>query len=373
MQEYRDVEPEELALDSSFQRWQLSNDPTASAFWQEWLIQNPDKADLVDKAASLLLSLHHSYDQQFSERVAISDSEIQSEIRRLHDSLERPVVAVKWFQFAPIRYGMAASILVVLGLFGWYLLQPKTEKTGVTYSELVAQVTEPLLEVSNTTNAPQLVNLPDKSTIMLYPKSRVSYASTFAGAKREIYLSGKGFFEVTKNPSKPFYVYANGLVTKVLGTSFTVQAFEGARQMQVMVKTGRVAVYTQDQVALNAKKETYKLEGVVLTPNQQIVFSPAETETHLTKSLVEKPVPLEQAAQQHTFAFKRAPIAEVFTALEQSYGIKIVFDEEVMRTCSLTASFSDEPLFDKLELICRTINATYKQVDGTIIISSNGC
>ncbi len=371
MQEYRDVEPEELALDSSFQRWQLSNDPTASAFWQAWLIQNPDKADLVDKAASLLLSLHHSYDQQFSERGAISDSEIQVEINRLHNSLESPVVQVKWFQFAPIRYGMAASILVVLGFFGWYLLQTKSEKTGVTYSELVAQVAEPLQEVSNTTNAPQLVNLPDNSTIMLYPKSRVSYASTFAGTKREIYLSGKGFFEVTKNPSKPFYVYANGLVTKVLGTSFTVQAFEGDRQMKVVVKTGRVAVYTQDQVTLNTKKETYKLEGIVLTPNQQIVFSPAET--HLTRSLVENPVPLEQAAQQQAFAFKRAPIAEVFSTLEQSYGIKINYDEEVMRNCLLTASFSDESLFDKLELICRTINASYKQVDGTIIISSNGC
>ena len=109
--------------------------------------------------------------------------------------------------------------------------------------------------------------------------------------------------------------------------------------MKVVVKTGRVAVYTQDQATLNTKKETYKLEGIVLTPNQQIVFSPAETETHLTKSLIENPVPVEQAAQQQAFAFKRAPIAEVFTALEQSYGIKIVFDEEVMRTCSLTASF----------------------------------
>ncbi|RYF68529.1 MAG: FecR family protein, partial [Cytophagaceae bacterium] len=275
------------------------------------------------------------------------------------------------FQFAPARYSMAASILVVLGLFGWYLLHPSTNKTGVTYTDLVAQVTEPLSEVSNTTDAPQRVTLPDQSTIMLYPKSRVSYAPQFAGSKREVYLSGKGFFEVMKNPSKPFYVYANGLVTKVLGTSFTVQAFDEDQQMKVEVRTGRVAVYAQKQLPPRNQPESYKLDGVVLTPNQQIVYSPARTQ--LIKSLIENPVPLEQALPKQILAFKRTPISDVFAALNQAYGIQIVFDEEVMRACYLTASFSNEPLFEKLDLICHTINASYQQVDGTIIISSNGC
>lgn len=374
MQEYRDLAPEELALDSSFQRWQLDNDPAATVFWQEWLGQHPDKAELVEKATTILLSLHNTYGRQFTGRLPISDQEIQQEINRLQHSLDKPTAPVKptnWFQFAPARYGMAASILVVLGLFGWYLLHPTTNKTGVTYTNLVAQVTEPLSEVSNTTDAPQRVTLPDQSTILLYPKSRVSYANRFAGSKREVYLSGKGFFEVMKNPSKPFYVYANGLVTKVLGTSFTVQAFDEDQQMKVEVRTGRVAVYAQKQLPPRNQPESYKLDGVVLTPNQQIVYSP--TQTQLIKSLIENPVPLEQALPKQAFAFKRTPISDVFAALNQSYGIQIVFDEEVMRACYLTASFSNEPLFEKLDLICHTINASYKQVDGTIIISSNGC
>ncbi len=371
MQEYRHLEPGELALDPSFQRWKLGDEPVDSAFWQEWLVQNPDKDELVEKATFLLNTLHNSYGQQFADRSPLSEYEILEEISRLRESIDRPAVPVKWFHFSPVRYGMAASIVLVLGLFGWYLLHPTAQKNSVTYTELVAHATEPLSEVSNTSNAPILVNLPDKSTITLYPKSRVSYSSQFAGNKREIYLSGKGFFEVMKNPSKPFYVYANGLVTKVLGTSFTIQAYEGARQMKVVVKTGRVAVFAQNQVALDNQRETYKLEGIVLTPNQQVVFSPAEIQ--FTKGLVENPMPLEQSTKQQEFAFKRTPIADVFSALDQSYGVKIVFDEEVMRTCYLTASFSDESLFEKLELICRTINASYKQVDGIVIVNSSGC
>ncbi|GAB3801149.1 FecR family protein [Spirosoma humi] len=374
MQEYRDLAPEELALDSSFQRWQLDNEPAATAFWQAWLGQHPDKTELVDKAATLLLSLHNTYGQQFTQRLPLSDREIQHEISRLQQSLDNqatPVKRINWFQFAPVRYGMAASILVVLGLFGWYLLHPTTNKGAITYTELVAQVTEPLSEVSNTTSAPRLVTLPDSSTIMLYPKSRVSYAPQFAGSKREVYLSGKGFFEIMKNPAKPFYVYANGLVTKVLGTSFTVQAFEGARQMKVVVSTGRVAVYAQKQLSISNQPESYKLDGIVLTPNQQIVYSPARTQ--LIKSLIENPAPLEQALPKQALSFKRTPITDVFAALNQAYGIEIVFDEQIMRSCYLTASFSNEPLFEKLDLICHTINASYKQVEGTIVISSNGC
>lgn len=374
MQEYRDLDPEELVLDSSFQRWQLDNDPAATAFWQDWLGKYPDKTELVDKAAMLLISLHNTYGPQFTERLPVSDQEIQHEISRLHHSLDKqtsPVVSPKWFQLAPIRYGMAASILVVMGLFSWYLLHPTSHKTGVTYTDLVAQVSEPLSEVSNTTSAPRLVTLPDHSTILLYPESRVSYTNSFAGSRREVYLSGKGFFEVKKNPAKPFYVYANGLVTKVLGTSFTVQAFDGDRQMKVVVRTGRVAVYAQEEMPDSNQPDSYALDGIVLTPNQQIVFSPERTQ--LVKSLVDNPVPLEQTLPKQTLAFKRTPIADVFATLTQTYGVQIVFDEEVMRACYLTASFANEPLFEKLDLICHTINASYKQVDGTIIISSNGC
>jgi len=39
----------------------------------------------------------------------------------------------------------------------------------------------------------------------------------------------------------------------------------------------------------------------------------------------------------------------------------------------LTASLSDEPLFEKINLICKTIGAQYEQLDASIIIDSKGC
>ncbi|MFC5412067.1 FecR family protein [Larkinella bovis] len=374
MQDYRNFEPEELAIDPSFQRWKLFNDPKEVDFWQNWLVQNPDKQDLIDKAHQLLRALNGAYAPTTSDRVLLSDREIQHEIQRLHQSLDdtdKPVT--KWYRFTPLRYGMAASIVVMLGVFWRYIIHPPCtkNKVDVTYSELITESARPLKEVTNPNAAPRLVSLPDGSTLLLKAGGRISYAEDFQGPIREVYLTGEAFFEVHKDPDRPFFVYAKGLVTKVLGTSFTVQAFENDKQVKVVVKTGKVSVFARNQTELTQQKANSKLGGIVLTPNQQIVFSP--TNTSLIKSVVEKPSLLEGIAQSKPFQFKRTPIAEVFATLEKAYGIRIVFDEDVMKSCYLTAALDDEPLFEKLDLITQTINARYEQLDAHIIIDSKGC
>ncbi len=68
---------------------------------------------------------------------------------------------------------------------------------------------------------------------------------SIVATNRDVYLSGEAFFEVTKNPDRPFRVFANEIVTKVLGTSFTVRSFENDTTIQVIVRTGKVTVYSQ--------------------------------------------------------------------------------------------------------------------------------
>ena len=56
-------------------------------------------------------------------------------------------------------------------------------------------------------------------------------------------VMGGAFFEVTKDATHPFVVFAEALVVKVVGTSFTIQDAGAGHPAQVYVKTGRVAVY----------------------------------------------------------------------------------------------------------------------------------
>ncbi|QRR01061.1 FecR family protein [Dyadobacter sandarakinus] len=366
MHDYRNFLPEELAADASFRRWILFHDPVEEAFWLEWLELNADKNTLVDEAKALLTAATQAFDQ-------ISDEEVANELYRLSHAIgtktvKRPFLRIP---FRPQWYHMAASVLILM-VGGWWLNgQTATRQKSEQYRQILSQISEPLIEVENTGVKAKVITLEDGSSILLQPKSKITYPSRFEGARREVFLTGEAFFEVAKNPHQPFYVYASTLATKVLGTSFKVSAFDGDKDVKVVVKTGKVSVFPMTKEDVEKQHSNDKLVGMVLTPNQQIVF--AAKELRLTRSLVEDPKLLELPIQRQSFEFKGTPITEVFATLEKSYGVKIIYDAEVMQNCYLTASLSDEPLFEKINLICRTIGAEYEQLDASIIITSKGC
>jgi transmembrane sensor len=366
MQNYRNFLPEELAADPSFRAWVLYHDDLESAVWAEWLEQNPDKQDLIDKATHLLQITDEAFNR-------ISDEEVANEMYRLSHAIGEKTAkkSFVWLRFKPNWYHFAASVIMLLFAGWWVNKQTTSQQQSDQYKAILSQISEPLLEEKNTTDKARLVVLQDGSSILLQPHSRITYPQTFAANKREVFLSGEAFFEVAKNPNKPFYVYARTLATKVLGTSFKVSAFDGDKEVKVVVKTGKVSVFPMTKEALETQQADEKLVGMVLTPNQQITY--AAKELRLTRSLVPKPEMLELPIQRQSFEFKGTPIQEVFATLEKSYGVKIVFDAEVMQHCYLTASLADEPLFEKINLICKTLGAGYEQLDASIIISSKGC
>lgn len=371
MPDYRQLEPGAIAADASFQRWQLLGDPIDGAFWEEWLRQHPDQGERIEQAAELLKVVRGTYEQRLAEFVPLSDEEIRAGMHRLRASIREPGVRrVRWLRLTPVRYGIAAGLLALLVGFGWNTFGPTDRKPADLYGESVAHAEGPLVEIA-TTNQSRRVDLPDRSTVTLYPNSRMSYDRSFRGRSRDVYLSGKAQFDVVRNPAKPFYVFANGLTTKVLGTRFTVRADAGTQHVNVSVRSGKVAVFAPNRATPTEPDPERAVKSVVLTPNQQLTFLPVET--RFVRSVVAQPVRLEPPAQQPSVRFRRAPIADVFAALERLYGIPITFDADQMRHCYLTASLTDEPLFGQLDLICHTINARYEQIDGAIIVHSSGC
>lgn len=378
MHNYQQYEPEELAADVSFQRWKLYDAPVEREFWESWLRQNPDKRDLVDKANGVLLSLNALYEQPLAADSLFSDEDVKTEINRLYQSLanrdeER---APRWTIRRSLRtwpYSLAASIAMLLGVLGWYAFSRLDARPEITptYGALTKRVTSPWRIISNTTDKPMAIRLPDKSTVALTPNSQVRYPEQFTKNERDVYLLGEAFFTVTKDPDKPFYVHTDVLTTKVLGTSFTVQANRGQKIGKVIVSTGRVAVSKQVAGREPLEKVTRPEGDVVLTPNQQVTVSDASNQ--LVVSLVDDPSLLDPALKEKFFRYRKTAMADVFAELEQAYGVDISFDKEALKNCYLTASIVDEPLYDKLDLICRTINATYRRVGTQIIIEGSGC
>jgi transmembrane sensor len=219
----------------------------------------------------------------------------------------------------------------------------------------------------NTTQQVQLLQLPDASRVTLQPGSSLRYATALAGPRREVYLEGEAFFQVHKNPQRPFLVFTNQVVTTVLGTSFDVKAYPGQAQALVAVREGKVAVQPRETAQLDATPAHPAKLGVLLLPNQQVVYSVASR--RLKKELVDKPVVL----VPQVFEFEERPVAEVFAALEKAYGVPIHYDRQKLAGCTVSITFYDEPLFEKLGLLCRSLGAYYTLADTQITIHSTGC
>ena len=222
----------------------------------------------------------------------------------------------------------------------------------------------------NNGNQPKAIVLGDGSSILLQPRSSLQYPEIFAENSREIKLSGEAFFEISKDPKKPFIIYSEQLVTKVTGTSFTIRDFKNEDRALVQVKTGKVSVFSKAVVHSNNVVSGTNLDGVFLTPNQQVVF--LRHEFRMIKSLVDNPSLLYSSVKPH-FEFKDTPLRKVFAVIEESYGVEIVYDEELMGNCALNASLDDMPLYDKVRLICKGVNAKYEILDSRIIITGKGC
>ena len=256
----------------------------------------------------------------------------------------------------------AAAACLIIGTIWYYTTPEITRPTATT----VASVSDQGIEVSNTTGTEQNIKLADGTVIRLKPHSSLRYGKTFNEAKREVFLSGEAFFQVKRNPHKPFVVHTGELVTEVLGTSFLIRQRPGGNTTEVAVASGKVSVYTQTAGGDRQRN------GVILTPNQQVSFD-AATRT-ISTGIVPQPVPLPSAMQtQVSLNFQLASLQAVLDALTQIYGIEFVVANPKVKECSITADLSGLSMFTQLELVCKSIDATYEKRGTVVFIEGDGC
>lgn len=83
--------------------------------------------------------------------------------------------------------------------------------------------------IFNTLNVPKTgtyqLTLPDGTKVWLNAMSTLKFPVQFLDTERSVYLEGEAYFEVAKDPSKPFVVKVRGTKISVLGTTFNINAY----------------------------------------------------------------------------------------------------------------------------------------------------
>ena len=264
---------------------------------------------------------------------------------------------LKWF------LNVAAAALILFGLLTFYVFSRQDPRTRFFAD------TDALVEFANPTAQPQALKLQDGSEILLHPNSTVSYKRIFDPSKREVFLSGKAFFTISKDANRPFYVYTQEVTTKVLGTSFLVKAYEDDDEVSVRVRTGKVSVYASSPEVVYFPGKA--VEEIILTPNQQVVIN-AGTEK-VERMLVKDPEIIVDEVLPRVIEYQNASVIDILEQIERSYGIEIRYDKTILSNCRLTTTFSDEGFYERLEIISTAINSTYRKTDTHIQIISKSC
>lgn len=357
--EYNYNQIQDFLDDDSFVRWTLFGQDKDK--WVQFLIDYPMKASLMNEASQFILEINEIQLEPLAE---FDQQKIWSRINQTLkvEEVSHETVELRLWQRPFIKW--AACIIVLFGIGS--LIWMSNPSGQVSYKDLLTSFDTQiaLIEKINTSDRPLKVQLEDGSVIVLEKNSKLSYPVHFNKNIRTVILSGDAFFEIAKDPNKPFYVYANEIVTKVLGTSFRIRAFDNDEKLFVKVCTGRVSVFNQRRINLSDPETN----GLVLVPNQQAIYS--RSDENLSKRLVESPVVI---AKESPTEFNEAPINNVLDAIENRYGIKIIYNEEVLASCAITTKLIDKSLYDQLDLICKIIGGTYKEVDSQIVIESQGC
>jgi ferric-dicitrate binding protein FerR (iron transport regulator) len=369
MKDFSLFEIADFVMDEDFIRWVNARSKADDIFWENWLKRNPNKHLIIAEARRILESIGS---EQAVVAPAVIELEIEKVLQAINLQSELPVEESPVRRLSRIWKFAAAAILVIAVLGVTALVFTHEEKRPEKFAYAAVTSSRQLIESINTSKNTITVPLPDGSTVKLASNSRISYESNFDSLQtRDVYLSGQAFFNVKKNPHRPFRVFANEIVAKVLGTSFSIRAFEKDTVIQVTVSTGKVSVYSQGQVTVKETAAPNKLGGIIVTPNQQLVYEKLRQE--FQKVLLDDPMMINAVSVNKTMAYEETPIDKVFDDLGRDYGINIVYDSDVLKKCTLTGDLSKESFYQKLDFICRAIGARYEVIDAQVVIQSNGC
>lgn len=193
--------------------------------------------------------------------------------------------------------------------------------------------------------------LGDGTRVYLNAQTELRFPESFASSEqRLVYLSGEAYFEVTKDPSKPFIVQCKDYAVKVLGTSFNVNSYEGDETSKTTLATGKV------EIDMDGKQ-------TILNPGQQAIIKNGEV------NVKEVDVEVYTTWMFDNFRFQSESIQEIMTKLSSWYAIDVFYMNESVRNYHFTGYLPRyAKIADVLELLSLTTNIKFDVEGKTVIV-----
>lgn len=261
------------------------------------------------------------------EAYEVLESPIEESFAKIQNHIEKKEVKVRPLHTKAWVLGIAASIVLFIGLF--------------------TIIGDDIVTVTTNFGEQKTVALLDGSEVILNSKSTITYDEKTWASKRTLFLEGEAFFKV--NTGAAFTVNtANGAI-EVLGTQFNVNTVSDL--LEVVCFEGKVSVTTMtDTIILLPTNSVRRINGNA-------------TEQWNTEAT--KPTWIDGES-----TFKSVPLHYVIKALEAQYNITIDA-KDIDATTIYTGSFTHKDLNTALKTVFKSLQIQYTEKEkGNIYLNS---
>lgn len=187
--------------------------------------------------------------------------------------------------------------------------------------------------------------LSDGTVVHLNAGSSIKYPVKFIeGTKREVFLHGEAFFDVTKDADHPFVVNVNDLNVRVLGTKFNVSSYPEEENVSTVLIEGSVALHGKDNDFNSANT-------VLLEPGYKGEWNQKSKETSIT----EVDTKMYTSWVEGRMIFRNTPFKIIRKKLERHYNVSIKNNNEILEEKTYNAVFDVE----SIDQVLRTLNEIY--------------
>jgi ferric-dicitrate binding protein FerR (iron transport regulator) len=302
--------------ESYYGEWVLPAGPTS-----EWMLRIEQKLDAVDDAQE--------------EQISKDD----------RDGLVAPVIPMATTRLVRWKAWMAAAAIVAVSAGSYLYIHQQSSGSGIVKGQ--KQLLAKAFETPRGVKQKEFV-LEDGSKVWLNAGSVLKYPAHFADNERLVELSGEAFFDVSGSAERPFRVLIKDAEVEVLGTYFTIMAYDDEPESRTTVVDGAVKLISE-------------VKNVVLNPGEQaeLVYPSAGVGTEI---VVHSGIDIEaiKAWKGGIYRFVRKDLKTVMRELERVYNVHVQYQPNV-----------GNPVLDGIIDLNKGLDIVLKQLEGSLYEKPN--
>ncbi len=305
---------------------------------EQWLSLSQDNVAYLNQFKKVWENANYNTDN--------FNPDVENALKKVHAKMnaEPKIIAINRNNAIPTWFKIAASVLLIIGVSAFLYFQFYSMNTSIE-----------MAVISTSKNETKEISLPDGSKVWLNQSSSIEFPKKFETNIRSLKLIGEAFFEIEKNPAKPFIVESNGSYTRVLGTSFNIKALENDTIVTVVLVTGKVKFGLVSDTA----------QFVLLAPGHEAILKKANNQL-ITNETVD---PNFMAWKTGVFTFSNTSLQDVTNTISPYYHKS--FKINVDQNSRITTTFTHQSLDGVLKELELVLNVKCQTNGDTVFISSN--